>query len=75
MEINTAKTKMQAGKPAIGGGAGLGSPLGAEILALSGIDLVMWMTSTAFGNRRAMLTAFRGAQGCRFRADGARGQE
>jgi 4-hydroxy-2-oxoheptanedioate aldolase len=59
MTINTAKTKMLAGKPAIGGAAGLGSPLGAEILALAGLDLVMIDDQHGIWEPESMMAAFR----------------
>jgi 4-hydroxy-2-oxoheptanedioate aldolase len=41
MRPNTAKQRMLEGKPAIGAAAGLGAPLGAEILSHAGYDFVM----------------------------------
>ena len=59
MKINTAKLKMLEGKPAIGASAGLGSPLAAEILALSGIDYVQVDDQHGIWEPESMLTAFR----------------
>jgi 4-hydroxy-2-oxoheptanedioate aldolase len=59
MKINTAKQKMLEGKPAIGASAGLGSPLAAEILALSGIDYVQVDDQHGIWEPESMLTAFR----------------
>jgi len=41
VRVNTAKQRMLDGKPALGVGAGLGSPLAAELLSLAGYDFVM----------------------------------
>jgi 4-hydroxy-2-oxoheptanedioate aldolase len=41
MKINTAKQKMLRGEPAFGYEAGMGSPLVAEVLSVSGIDFVL----------------------------------
>jgi len=41
MEINTAKRKMLAGKPALGAAVGLGAPMAAEIYSLQGWDFVL----------------------------------
>lgn len=41
MKVNTAKQQMLAGKPAFGYSLGLGSPLAAEVLSLSGIDFIL----------------------------------
>ena len=59
MRINTAKQKMLEGKPAIGAGANLGSPLGAEILALSGADYVMVDDQHGIWEPEAVMAAFR----------------
>ena len=59
MRFNTAKQKMLEGKPAIGAGAGLGSPLAAEILALSGLDYVMVDDQHGLWEPESMLAAFR----------------
>lgn len=59
MQINTAKQKMLEGKPALGAIAGLGSPLGAEILALSGADYVMVDDQHGIWEPETMMAAFR----------------
>lgn len=59
MRINTAKQKMLEGKPAIGAGASLGAPLGAEILALSGVDYVLVDDQHGIWEPEAMMAAFR----------------
>ncbi len=53
---NTAKEKMQAGKPAFGYALGLGSPVAAEALANSGIDFILLDTQHgSFGQDAANL--------------------
>jgi 4-hydroxy-2-oxoheptanedioate aldolase len=59
VQINAAKQKMLEGKPALGAGCGLGSPLAAEILALSGIDFVMVDDQHGLWSPETMLAAFR----------------
>ena len=59
MKINTAVLKMLEGKPALGGIAALGSPLGAEILALAGLDFVMADDQHGIWEPESMMAAFR----------------
>ena len=58
MKINTAKWKMLEGKPAIGAGATSGSPLVAEVLALSGLDYVIVDDQHGIWEPESMLAAF-----------------
>jgi 4-hydroxy-2-oxoheptanedioate aldolase len=59
MKINTAVLKMREGKPALGGIAAFGSPLGAEILALAGLDFVMADDQHGIWEPESMMAAFR----------------
>ena len=59
MKINTAILKILQGKPAIGAGASSGSPLVAEILALSGVDYVIVDNQHGIWEPESMMAAFR----------------
>lgn len=57
--INTAKRRMLEGKPALGGAAGLGSPLSAELLALAGFHWVLVDNQHGRWEHEAIMAAFR----------------
>ncbi len=56
---NVAKQKMLAGEPALGGLAGLGSPLAAELLALAGSDYVLLDDQHGIWDPKSAMDAFR----------------
>lgn len=60
MYTNKTKRQLLEGKPVIGIGATLGSPLGAEILALAGFDFVNVDNQHGSWTDESMLHAFRG---------------
>jgi len=64
VKINTAKQRMLEGKPAFGYSLGLGSPLAAEVLSQSGIDLRLMDTQHgSFGADSAIYTLMAMAAG------------
>jgi 4-hydroxy-2-oxoheptanedioate aldolase len=59
MRVNTAKQRMLEGKPAIGVGSGLGSPLSAEILSRIGFDFVLVDNQHGAWDDNSTMLAFR----------------
>lgn len=59
MKINTAKQKMQQGRPALGAAVGSGSPLAAEILSQAGFDWVLVDCQHSAWDDESAMYAFR----------------